>query len=71
MPFARLLNLFLKQEVVHFDWKEANIVPLYKKVSKNKSNNYRSESLITVICKLLERLVFYIEIQGPVDTIKI
>ena len=39
------------------EWKEANIIPLFKKGSRNKSENYRPVSLTAVICKLLERLI--------------
>ena len=41
--------------VVPFEWKEANIIPLFKKGSRNKSENYRPVNLTLVICKLLER----------------
>ena len=34
-----------------------NIIPLFKKGSRNKSENYRPVSLTSVICKLLERLI--------------
>ena len=51
LPLARLLNLSFS-----FEWKEANIIPLFKKGSRNKSENYRPVSLTSVICKLLERL---------------
>ena len=54
--FARVFNLFLKEGVVPFEWKGANIIPLFKKGSRNKSENYRPVSLTSVICKLLERL---------------
>ena len=47
----------LKEGVVPFEWKEANIIPLFKKGSRNKSENYRPVSLTSVICKLLERLI--------------
>ena len=47
----------LKEGVVLFEWKEANIIPLFKKGSRNKSENYRPVSLTSVICKLLERLI--------------
>ena len=34
-----------------------NIIPLFKKGSRNKSENYRPVSLTSVICKLLQRLI--------------
>ena len=57
VPLARVFNLSLKEGVVPFEWKEANIIPLFKKGSRNKSENYRPVSLTSVICKLLERLI--------------
>ena len=57
IPLARVFNLSLEEGVVPFEWKEANIIPLYKKGSRNKSENYRPVSLTSVICKLLERLI--------------
>ena len=41
------------------EWKEANIIPLFKKGSRNKSVNYRPVSLTSVICKLLETIIRY------------
>ena len=38
-------------------WKEANIIPLFKKGSRNKSVNYRPVSLTSVIRKLLESII--------------
>ena len=57
IPLARVFNLSLTEGVVRFEWKEANIIPLFKKGSRNKSENYRPVSLTSVICKLLERLI--------------
>ena len=57
IPLARVFNLSLKEGVVPYEWKEANIIPLFKKGSRNKSENYRPVSLMSVICKLLERLI--------------
>ena len=54
---ARVFNLSLEEGVVPFEWKEANTIPLFKKSSRNKSENYRPVSLTSVICKLLERLI--------------
>ena len=56
ISLARVFNLSLKEGVVPFEWKEANKVPLLKKGSRNKSENYRV-SLTSVICKLLERFI--------------
>ena len=39
ISLARVFNLALKEGVVPFDWKEANIVALFKKGSHNKSDN--------------------------------
>ena len=57
ISLARVFNLSLTEGVVPFEWKEANIIPLFKKGSRNKSENYRPVSLTSVICKLLERLI--------------
>ena len=32
IPLARVFNLLLKEGVVPFEWKEASIIPLFKKV---------------------------------------
>ena len=44
-PLSRVLNLSLKKGVVNFEWQEANIIPLFKKGSRNKQENYRPVSL--------------------------
>ena len=36
VPLAIVFNLLLKEGVVPFEWKEANIIPLFKKGSRNK-----------------------------------
>ena len=47
----------LQDGIVPFEWKEANIIPLFQKDSRNKSLNYRPVSLTSVICKLLETII--------------
>ena len=57
IPLATVFNLSLEEGIVPLEWKEANIIPLFQKGSRNKSENYRPVSLTSVICKLLERLI--------------
>ena len=47
----------LQEGIVPLEWKEANIIPLFKKGLINKSVNYRTVSLTSVICKLLESII--------------
>ena len=56
-PLAHVFNMSLQEGIVPLEWKEANIVPLFKKGSRNKSVNYRPVSLTLVICKLLETII--------------
>ena len=57
IPLAKVFNLSLEEGIVPLEWIEANIIPLFKKGSRNKSDNYRPVSVTSVICKLLERLI--------------
>ena len=56
-PLAHVFNMSLREGIVPLEWKEANIIPLFKKGSRNKSVNYRPVSLTSVIFKLLESII--------------
>ena len=56
-PLAKVFNLSLEKGIVPSEWKEANIMPLFKKGSRNKPENYRPVSLTSVVCILLEILI--------------
>ena len=56
-PLAHVFNMSLQEGIVPFEWKEANIIPLFKNGSRNNSVNYRPVSLTSVICKLLETII--------------
>ena len=56
-PLAHVFNMSLQEGIIPFEGKEANIIPLFKKGSRNKSVNYRPVSLTSVICKLLETII--------------
>ena len=55
--YVILFQASLDQGVVPPDWKEANVVPLFKKGDKSKAENYRPISLTSLSCKLLEHVV--------------
>ena len=40
-PFAKVFNLSIEEGIVPSEWKEANTMPLFKKGSRNKPENYR------------------------------
>ena len=52
-----MFNLSLQEGIVPSEWKEANIIPSFKKGSRNKSVNYRPVRLTSVICKVLETII--------------
>ena len=56
-PLAHVFNMSLQEGIVPLEWKEENIIPLFKKGSRNKSVKYRPVSLTSVICKLLETII--------------
>ena len=57
LPLCMLFKKSLDQGVVPFDWRAANVVPLYKKGSKYLPSNYRPVSLTSVVCKILESII--------------
>ena len=57
IPHATVFNLSLEDETVPLEWKGANLIPLFKKGPRSKSENYVPVSLTSVICKLLARLI--------------
>ena len=40
VPLARVFNLLLRERVVPLEWNEGNIIPIFKKGSRNNSENY-------------------------------
>ena len=58
-PLAHVFIMSLQEGIVPLEWKEANIIPLFKKGSRNKSVNYSPVSLTSIICKVLETIVIH------------
>ena len=57
-PLCRLFNLSLTLSTLPSEWKYANVTPVFKKVCPSNLKNYRPISLIIILAKVMERLVY-------------
>ena len=53
-----IYNESLTKGIFPQDWKRANVIPLFKKGNRHEINNYRPVSLLSVLGKVFERIVF-------------
>ena len=56
-PITHVINLSIITETVPTAFKEARVVPVYKKGSKLEPGNYRPVSILCTLSKILERAV--------------
>ena len=56
-PLSDLFNYSLSSSVVPSKWKDANVTPIYKKNDPSDVSNYRPISLLSSICKVLEKII--------------
>ena len=57
-PLTTLFNQSIQEGKVPNDWKNAEVVAIYKnKGARTKPNNYRPVSLTCILCKVLESIV--------------
>ena len=56
-PLGILFRKVLDDETVPRDWKEANVVPIFKGGQRSVVSNYRPVSLTSQICKVFEAIV--------------
>ena len=55
---ARLISLSLDTTTVPQGWKDANVIPIFKKGNKSMCENYRPISLLNITAKICEKIVF-------------
>jgi len=54
---AQIFNKLMQTGDVPQEWRDALIVPLFKKGNRSDPCNYRPVSLTSVVCKVMERIV--------------
>jgi len=54
---ASFYSISLSRGEVPFDWRQANVIPVFKKGEKYLASNYRPVSLTCICCKVLEHIV--------------
>jgi hypothetical protein len=54
---TQLYQYSLAEAEIPSDWRDAHIVPLFKKGEKHLPSNYRPVSLTSIVCKLLEHII--------------
>lgn len=57
-PLKILFEKSLSEGVFPQKWKEANVVPVHKKSSKSKIENYRPISILNTFSKIFEKIVY-------------
>ena len=57
IPLQMIFTKLMEDETLPDSWKEATVVPLFKKGKRSDPSNYRPVSLTSVVCKVMERLV--------------
>ena len=57
-PLSKLFKLTYNVGCLPSEWKTSNIVPVHKKDNKSKEQNYRPISLISLVMKVYERILY-------------
>jgi hypothetical protein len=57
LPLELIFKKSLETGKVRGDWKQAVVIPIFKKGSKREAGNYRPVSLTSIPCKILESII--------------
>ena len=57
-PLVDIFNLSLRTAIFPDDWKLAKVTPVFKDGNRNDCGNYRPISVISVVAKVFEKLVY-------------
>ena len=69
-PLSHVINISLIQGTRPTDLKSASVVPLFKKNDRTEVGNYRHVSILTIISKIFERVV-YDQVESYLDQKKL
>jgi len=56
-PVSIILQWSQESGEVHINWKLANVAPVFKKIKKENSGNYRPVSLTSMPGKIMEKVI--------------
>ena len=57
LPLTEIFRKSLSSSVLPLQWRQASIIPIYKKGDKQLPSNYRPVSLTSIVCKMLESVL--------------
>ena len=57
-PLSVTFSSSLKTGILQYIWKKSNVIPVRKKNDKQLINNYRPVSLLPILGKFFERIIF-------------
>ena len=56
-PLTLIFQKTLETGKIPYDWKHANVCPVFKQGDKHNAINYRPISLTCILCKIMEHII--------------
>jgi len=56
-PLQLIFNKSLSEKTAPREWKDAIVIPIFKKWTKGSPSNNRPVSLTSIVCKIMEQLI--------------